>query len=306
VRLRLGSRGSRLALRQADSVAMALDRAGVAVEIVQIRTSGDRLTEARLAEIGGKGLFVKEIEEALVACRVDVGVHSLKDMPAVQPPGLEIGGYAPRGDPHDVLVAREPGGLDALRPGATVGTGSPRRQVLLAARRPDLRIEPIRGNVDTRLEKLRRGVCDALVLARAGLNRLGVEPDHVTPLDPQWFVPAVGQGIIALEIREADREVLELLRLVDHTETRVAAEAERGFLARLGADCHTPVAAFAEVEGNTVTVTGLVASIDGATMLKASVSGCAGAAAESGARLADLLLARGAGNLLGTQTEPRE
>jgi hydroxymethylbilane synthase len=294
MKIRLGTRGSRLAVIQSESVAVSLRARGAAVEIVVIRTSGDRLAQVALADFGGKALFVKEIEEALLAGQVDVGVHSLKDMPSELPDTLTLGAFPLREDPCDVLLGRRDGGWDALPAGAVVGTSSPRRRAMVLTRRPDLRTEPIRGNVETRLEKLRAGAYDALIMAAAGLKRLGLSPPHCTPLDPAEFVPAVGQGVLAVEARQADRELLELLRGVDDTRTRLAALAERAFLARLGAGCHTPVAAHARLDGETLVLTGVVSSPDGATMLRASTGGPAAAGERLGVALADELLTQGA------------
>lgn len=298
MRLRLGTRGSRLALVQAEGVAAALRAHGAEVELVTIRTSGDHLAQAALADFGGKALFVKEIEDALFDGRVDVGVHSLKDMPAVLPAGLRLAAFPPREDPADVLVTRHGETLAELPAAAVVGTSSLRRSVLLRAIRPDLRVEPIRGNVDTRLRKLQDGFYDGLVMALAGLRRLGLALDRARPLPVDEFLPAVGQGILAVEARETDRHLLELLRRVDHTETRAQAEAERAFLQRLGASCHTPVAGLARLDGDGLTISGLVASLDGRTRLRASVSGPASSAERLGHKLADELLARGARAIL--------
>ncbi|HUG38625.1 MAG TPA: hydroxymethylbilane synthase [Candidatus Limnocylindrales bacterium] len=294
MKVRLGTRGSRLALVQADEVAAGLRAGGAEVEIVPIRTSGDRLDRVALADFGGKALFVKEVEEALLEGRVDVGVHSLKDMPAALPTGLCLAAFPPREDPTDVLVTRSGETLAALSSDAVVGTSSLRRRVLLLAARPDLRAEPIRGNVDTRLGKLAEGLYDGIILAAAGLRRLGLSLDRAWPLPVDIFPPAPGQGILGVEAREADGPLLELLRALDHTETRVEAEAERSFLRHLGAGCHTPVAGLARLAGDVLAVSGLVASVDGATVLQASVSGPAAAAARLGQKLADELLARGA------------
>src|SRR5262249_53320529 len=179
------------------------------------RTSGDRLATAALADFGGKALFVKEIEEALLARRIDVGVHSLKDLPGELPAGLALAAFPRREDPRDALVTRRGGGLAELPRGAVIATSSLRRRVLVLAARPDVRVEPIRGNVDTRLAKLESGLCDALVIARAGLDRLGVKPGHAVDLDPEAFVPAAGQGILGLEVREDDRGAADLLRALE-------------------------------------------------------------------------------------------
>jgi hydroxymethylbilane synthase len=298
MRVRLGTRGSRLALVQCEEVAAALRSRGVETETVVIRTSGDRLAQVALAEFGGKALFVKEIEEALLAGAVDLGVHSLKDMPAELPGGLLLGAFPAREDPRDALLTRAAGGWSALPTGASVGTSSLRRRAMVLARRPDLRAEPIRGNVETRIAKLAAGGYDGIVLALAGLKRLGVSPPHVVPLDVDEFVPAVGQGVLAVEVREADREVLELLERLDDTRTRSEALAERSFLRRLGADCHTPVAGHARADGPALTLTGVVASLDGATVLRAGASGPASDAERLGRAVAEELLAKGARTLL--------
>ena len=296
--VRLGTRGSRLALVQCEQVAAALRAHGARVEVVVIRTSGDRLAQVALADFGGKALFVKEIEEALLASQVDVGVHSLKDMPAALPAGLVLAAFPAREDPADVLLTRGPGGWDGLPRGARVGTSSLRRQALVLARRPDLRPEPIRGNVETRIEKLGAGACDATILAAAGLRRLGLAPPHLTALPVEEFVPAVGQGILAVEAREADREVLELLRRLDDTRSRSEAVAERAFLERLGADCHTPVAGHARHDGSALTLTGVVASLDGMTVVRSQATGEPRKAEQLGASVAGELLAKGARALL--------
>jgi len=296
--VRLGTRGSRLALVQCEQVAAALRAHGARVEVVVIRTSGDRLAQVALADFGGKALFVKEIEEALLASQVDVGVHSLKDMPAALPAGLVLAAFPAREDPADVLLTRGPGGWDGLPRGARVGTSSLRRRALVLARRPDLRPEPIRGNVETRIEKLGAGACDATILAAAGLRRLGLAPPHLTALPVEEFVPAVGQGILAVEAREADREVLELLRRLDDTRSRSEAVAERAFLERLGADCHTPVAGHARHDGSALTLTGVVASLDGLTVVRSQATGEPRKAEQLGASVAGELLAKGAKALL--------
>ena len=298
MKLRLGTRGSRLALVQCETVANALRAQGALVEVVVIRTSGDRLGQVALADFGGKALFVKEIEEALLTRQADVGVHSLKDMPAELPAGLTLAAFPAREDPRDVLVSREAPGWDALSAGARVGTSSLRRRAMVLARRPDLRAEAIRGNVETRIDKLSAGAYDAIVLASAGLRRLGLDPPHALSLDVDEFVPAVGQGILAVEAREADREVLELLNRLDDTRSRSEALAERAFLHRLGADCHTPVAGHARSDGSTLTLTGVVASLDGARTLWARASGPSRDGERLGSAVAGELLAKGARALL--------
>jgi len=293
--IRLGTRGSALALAQARSVADAM--IGVEVEIVPMRTEGDRLADARLAVVGGKGLFVRDIEEALLRGDIDLAAHSLKDLPAEPPAGLVLAAFPPREDARDVLVARRPFTLATLPEGARVGTSSPRRRALLLAERPDLRVGPIRGNVDTRLRKLLTEEWDAVVLAAAGLLRLGLAPEHVEALDPERFVPAVGQGIIAVEARADDRRTLTHLEAVDDAATHTCARAERAYLARLGASCNTPMAAHARLDGGALRMTAVVASEDGRQVLRTSGTAPAAAAEALGRELADGLLARGAAGI---------
>jgi len=243
--IRLGTRGSPLALCQARLVAERLERAGTTVSIVPMRTEGDRRLDAHLGAIGGKGLFVREIEEALLVGMIDVAVHSLKDLPAELPAGICLAAYPEREDARDVLVAREGGGLEDLPTGAAIGTSSPRRGAITRSLRPDLVVVPVRGNVDTRLRKLAAGECDAVILAAAGLRRLGLSPPHARPLDPEVFVPAVGQGILGIEARRDDARTLAVVDRLDDRGTRCRAIAERACLARLGASCATPLAAHA-------------------------------------------------------------
>jgi hydroxymethylbilane synthase len=296
-RVKIGTRGSPLALVQAESVAAPLRALGADVEIVPVRTEGDRRLEVQLAAIGGKGLFVREIEEMLLDGALDCAVHSLKDLPAETPAGLSLAAFPEREDPRDVLVTREGRRLEDLRPGARLGTGSPRRRALALALRADLVVEPVRGNVDTRLRKLESEGWDGVLLAAAGLTRLGLTPAHVHPLDPHVFVPAVGQGVLALESRADDRRVLALLGRLDHAPTRACALAERACLARLGASCNSPVAAHAVQDGTTLKMTALVASEDGRKVLRASAAGVAEDPERLGRRLADSLLDQGAASV---------
>lgn len=295
--VRLGTRGSALALAQARDVAARLEALGARVEVVPIRTEGDRLLEARLAALGGKGLFVRELEEALLAGAVDCAVHSLKDLPAALPAGLLLAAFPPREEAGDVLVTRAGGGLEDLPSGAVLGTSSPRRRALALALRPDLVVEPIRGNVDTRLRKLEAGDFDAIVLAAAGLRRLGLAPAHARPLDPEVFVPAVGQGVVALEVRAADERVRALLARLDHAATRACALAERAYLGRLGASCNSPMAGYARLRAGRLEMAGLVAREDGTHVLRGGDAAPVAEAEALGRRLADALLARGAASV---------
>ena len=298
-RLRIGTRGSALAVAQSEQVAERIRRldSSLIVELHRIRTSGDRVSDRPLAEIGGKGLFVKEIEEALLAGEVDVGVHSMKDLPGSLPDGLAIVAVPAREDPRDVLVWRGTGGVDALPRGVRVGTGSLRRAALLRARRPDLDVRPMRGNVDTRLGKWRGGEVDAIVLAAAGLARLGIALAEAEPLDVDQFLPAIGQGALALEARPEGPAAAIVARLDDPV-TASATVAERAVLAALGGDCKTPIAAHATIAGGELRLRALVARPDGTRVVEAETSGRVAEAAALGFALAGDLLARGAGEIL--------
>lgn len=297
--LRLGTRGSPLARAQAGQVARLLEErhAGLRVELVAIRTSGDRMERGPGMPAGVKGLFVKEIEEALGDGRVDLGVHSMKDLPAVLAPGLVLGAVPPRADPRDVLIG--PGGLRDLPPRSRIGTSSVRRRAQLLALRRDLVVLPLRGNVDTRLERLRSGEVDAVVLAAAGLARLGVADAAARPLAPDEMLPAIGQGALALECRADDADTRALLAAVADAAAETAAAAERGFLTAIGGDCNTPLAALAEVHGDDVELRALVLDVEGRESLAESGRAAAADAAALGADVAARLLARGAGRLLG-------
>ena len=296
--IRVGTRASALAMVQAEEVTVALRARGHQVEIVPMRTEGDRLAAARLATIGGKGLFVREIEDALLAGTVDVAVHSLKDLPADLPEGLMLAVFPPREDPRDVVVTRVPGSLSTLPAGAVIGTSSPRRRALLLGTRSDLVIEPLRGNVDTRLHKLETEALDAIVLAAAGLKRLGLTPRHVEALAVDAFVPAVGQGVLGLETRADDTRVRAALAVLDDGATRACALAERAFLARLGASCVTPVAGHASLSSGVLVMRALVVSEDGKRILRARGTGTPAEAPALGRRLAEGLLAQGAASLV--------
>jgi hydroxymethylbilane synthase len=302
--IRIGTRASALALVQAGEMAAALRARGQDVEILPIRTEGDRLAAARLATIGGKGLFVREIEDALLAGTVDVAVHSLKDLPAELPEGLMLAAFPVREDPRDTIITRSPGGLSGLPPGAVVGTSSPRRRALVLAARPDLVVEPLRGNVDTRLKKLETEAFDAVILAAAGLKRLGLMPTHAEPLAVDTFVPAVGQGVLGLEARADDARVRTALAALDDRVTRACALAERAFLTRLGASCVTPVAGHASIESGTLVMRALVVSEDGKRILRERGTATLPEASSLGRRLAESLLGQGAATMVALT--PRE
>jgi hydroxymethylbilane synthase len=259
------TRRSMLALAQCRAFVAGLCRIEPSLETreLQVVTTGDRVTDRPLADIGGKGLFVKEIEEALLDRRADFAVHSIKDVPGSLPPGLVLACIPRREDPRDVLVAPRHGTLAALPQGARVGTSSLRRMLSLKARRPDLDVVPLRGNVDTRLRKVDAGECDAVVLARAGLVRLGLEGRATEILSPEVSLPAVGQGALGIEARADDTETIEALRKLHDAPTATCVAAERGVLVALGGDCRTPLGAFAERLGDTLRLRAFVARPDG-------------------------------------------
>jgi hydroxymethylbilane synthase len=281
-------------------VAAALEarHPGLRVEIVVIRTSGDDPGHAPPGPAGVKGLFVKEIEEAVRRGAVEVGVHSLKDLPARLAPDLVLGAVPVRAPAYDVLIGGAGRGLAGLARGARVGTSSVRRRAQLLARRADLTVVPLRGNVDTRLARWRAGAVDAIVLAAAGLQRLGIDEPRAEPLAPDAFVPAVGQGALALECRADDRETAALLAAIEDPVAATAVTAERAFLIALGGDCGTPLAAHAVVAGGTVVLRGLVSDVEGRRWIEDVDRAPAADARELGTRLARRMLAAGAAELL--------
>lgn len=295
--LRIGTRGSLLARTQSAWVERRLQAAhpGLTTELVIIKTSGDRIVDRPLSAVGGKGLFVKEIEEALLAGDIDCAVHSLKDMPAELAPSLVLAAVPEREDPRDVVLTRG-GGLAALAPGAKVGTSSLRRSALVRLFWPHLAIVPLRGNVDTRIRKLELGEVDAVLLAGAGLHRMGIDYPHLGPVDPFDFIPAIGQGALAIESRQD--ATLALLQRIEHRPSRLAINAERAFLHRVGGSCVTPLAAYATVEGETVTLRALIAQPDGKRVVRGERSGPVAAGPQLGTELADDLLARGGAEIL--------
>ena len=298
--LRIATRKSQLALWQAEHVATLLRRAhaGLEVELVPMLTQGDRIQDRSLAAIGGKGLFIKELEVALQERRADIAVHSMKDLPGDLPAELTIAAVLERADPRDALLSKAAARLEDLPQGARMGTSSLRRQAQLMAARPDLRIEPLRGNVDTRLRRLDEGAMDAIVLACAGLMRLGLESRITARLDTAISLPAVAQGVIGIECRRADTRTLALLRVLEHGDTRIAMDAERAFALRLGGSCQSPIAAHARLEGRRLILDGLVAEPDGSRLLRDSLAGGVDAPAALGQQLAERILAAGARSLL--------
>ena len=295
--LKIGARASELARWQADWVAARLRDAGVEVELVPISTTGDRRREA-IEAIGGQGVFTKEIQHALLAGRIDLAVHSLKDLPTAAVPGLVLAAVPARGPCGDVLVSAGGASLDQLPAGARVGTGSPRRRAQLLHRRRDLQVSPVRGNVDTRLRKLRDNEFDAVVLAEAGLVRLELAERITQRLPVDVMLPAPGQGALGLEIRDDDDATRQVVAVLDNAETHSAVLAERTLLAALQGGCLAPVAALARVENTRLTLAGRVLDRDGSRLIEASDAAAPADAAQLGRRVADKLLAQGADELI--------
>jgi len=298
--IRIATRRSRLALWQAEHVAarLAALHPGLVVSLVPLVTEGDRILDRSLATVGGKGLFIKELENALQEGAADIAVHSMKDLPGHLPAGFTIAAALERGDARDAFVSTTHATLAALPQGARVGTSSPRRECQLRRRRPDLDVVVMRGNVDTRLGKLDAGTCDAMILAAAGLERLGLAERIRARLAPREMLPAVGQGVVGIECASDRADVIDLVRPLEHAATRLALDAERGFSAGLGASCRSPIAAHATLADSSLHLAGLVGSTDGATVFADEVTGPAADAPRLGAELAARLVAAGAGSLL--------
>ena len=304
-RLVIGTRGSALALWQANHIKARLEGQEPGLEVILrvIKTQGDKVLDAPLARIGGKGLFVKEIEEALLRREIDLAVHSIKDVPAAIPEGLRLGAIPEREDPRDALLSARGEPLDKLAEGARIGTSSLRRACQLRARRPDLRIEMLRGNVDTRIKRLDEGRFDAIVLAAAGLRRLGHEARITEILGPEVSLPAVGQGALGIEVRAGDGRVEERVARLNHEPTERAVAAERAFLSRLQGGCQTPIAAYAVFDAGTLALDGLVGRPDGREIVRDRLGGAAWDAEGLGRTLGDRLLARGADRILAETRE---
>jgi hydroxymethylbilane synthase len=295
-RLRIGSRGSQLALWQANHISARLRERGHEVDIEIIKTTGDKITDVALSKVGTKGMFTKEIEEALLAGRVDLAVHSLKDLPTELAPEFEIAAIPERENPRDAFLSRHFDSIDDLPQKSRVGTSSLRRQAQLKVLRPDLEVFPLRGNVDTRLRKLEAGEYDAIILASAGLRRLGLTQRIRTILDVEVMCPAAGQGALGIEIRAGDAAVRGHLRFLDNANARTATIAERALLNELGGGCQVPIGAFAEVDNDIVRLTGVVARPDGSTVLREVATGSD--ARSLGETLGRSLLQRGGEEIL--------
>jgi len=298
--IRIATRRSPLAVWQAEHVAARLMAVhpDLKVRLAPMVTEGDRVVDRALAGVGGKGLFIKELEVAILAGEADLAVHSMKDVPAALPHGMVIAAVLERADPRDALVSIRYLALDGLPNGARIGTSSLRRQCQLRRARPDLAITTLRGNVGTRLSRLDHGEYDAIILAAAGLERLGLGGRIRERLPPQRMLPAVGQGIIGIECRASDARIRSLLAPLEHAPTRHCLEAERAFSARLGGSCQSPIAGHAELAGGILELQGLVGSPDGNTVFADRTAGAATDAVKLGSALADRLIAAGAGALL--------
>ncbi len=296
--VRIGSRGSKLALWQAEWVQAQLQSQGLLAEITIIKTKGDKILDVPLAKVGGKGLFVKEIEDALLEHQIDLAVHSMKDMPGEMPEGLKIGAIPQRENPCDALIARDNNRLETLPQGAIVGTSSLRRQAQLLTLRPDLKIVSLRGNLDTRLRKLKAGDFDAILLAAAGLHRLEWGDEITETLSPQYFVPAIAQGALCIQSRENDAEINGLIQFLNHSETAATVSAERAMLARLEGGCQVPIGGHATLVNNQITLDGLVASLDGKKIIREKQSAAPAEAKTLGVTVAEALLEKGAKTIL--------
>ncbi len=298
--IRIGTRGSALALWQAEWVKSELEKKypGTAVSLTKIKTTGDKILDVPLAKVGGKGLFVKEIEEAMLAGEIDIAVHSMKDVPTFFPDGLHLSCITKREDPRDALLSRNKVKFKELPQGANVGTSSLRRQAQLMSVRPDFVIHQLRGNVDTRLRKLKEGQYDAIILAAAGVKRLGLADNVTEYIDPEISLPAIGQGALGIECRVDDRELNDLIAFFNHADTRVCVTGERALLRRLEGGCQVPIACYGEMKNEKLHLTGLVGSVDGKRIIKEAIDGTPDKAEKLGVTLAETLLSRGADVIL--------
>jgi len=298
--LRIGTRGSQLALYQANWVKERLVQTHppLKVTLITIKTTGDKIQDAPLAKIGGKGLFVKEIEEALIQKRIDLAVHSIKDVPTELPDGLHLSAITKREDPRDVFISKDGTLLKDLPQRAKIGTGSLRRQAQLLHFREDFELIPLRGNLDTRLKKLERMNLDGIVLAMAGVKRLGLEARITQIIPAEISLPAIGQGALGIETRKGDREVEEQIYFLDDPESAIAVSAERAFLKRLGGGCQVPIAAFAKLVDSNLWIDGLVGTVDGRRLVRHHLEGSLEKAESLGTELAEILLGKGGREIL--------
>ena len=298
--IRIGTRASALALWQAEWVKAELEKKypGMTVSLTKIKTTGDKILDVPLAQVGGKGLFVKEIEEAMLANEIDIAVHSMKDVPTMFPDGLHLSCITKREDARDALLTRNNMKFKDLPQGATIGTSSLRRQAQLMSVRPDFKIMQLRGNVDTRLRKLKEGQFDAIILAAAGVRRLGLAENVSEYLDPAISLPAIGQGALGIECRVDDRELNDLIAFFNHQDTRTCVTGERALLRRLEGGCQVPIACYGQMVNGKLHLIGLVGSVDGKRIIKETIEGEAGKAEKLGVTLAEKLLSKGADVIL--------
>lgn len=298
--IRVGTRGSQLALYQAElTQKMLLEKFPEAnVEIVIIHTKGDKILDVALSKIGDKGLFTKEIEAALIAGEVDIAVHSLKDLPTILPEGLKLGAVLPRAEFRDALVSKDGRKLSELTPGDTIATSSLRRKAGLLHINKDFKIVDIRGNVNTRLRKMEEGYCDAMIMAAAGLQRLGLDNYITEILDPEVMIPATSQGVIAIESRTGDAEIDACLKEINDPKTWDAIQVERGFLHSIEGGCQVPVGCYTKSEGNSISITGFVADLDGTQYLIDDETGPVSDGEKIGEKLSEKLIEKGAGKIL--------
>ncbi len=299
-KIKIGTRGSALALWQAEWVKSELEKKyqGIAVTLTKIKTTGDKILDVPLAKVGGKGLFVKEIEEAMLANEIDIAVHSMKDVPTFFPDGLHLSCITKREDPRDALLSRNGVTFKELPKGANVGTSSLRRQAQLMNIRPDFVIHQLRGNVDTRLRKLKEGQFDAIILAAAGVKRLGLAENVTEYIDPEISLPAIGQGALGIECRVDDRELNDLIAFFNHAESRTCVTGERALLRRLEGGCQVPIACYGRMKEGKLHLTGLVGSVDGKRIIKDTIEGAPEKAEKLGVTLAEKLLVQGADVIL--------
>jgi hydroxymethylbilane synthase len=298
--IRIGTRASALALWQAEWVKSELEKKypGMTVSLTKIKTTGDKILDVPLAQVGGKGLFVKEIEEAMLANEIDIAVHSMKDVPTMFPDGLHLSCITKREDARDALLTRNNMKFKDLPQGATIGTSSLRRQAQLMSIRPDFKIAQLRGNVDTRLRKLKEGLFDAIILAAAGVRRLGLAENVSEYIDPSISLPAIGQGALGIECRVDDRELNDLIAFFNHQDTRTCVTGERALLRRLEGGCQVPIACYGQMMNGKLHLIGLVGSVDGKRIIKDTIEGEAEKAEKLGVTLAEKLLKQGADVIL--------
>ena len=300
MKIRIGTRKSKLALWQTEFVANKIKKLfpNVEIEIIKITTKGDKILDVPLAKVGGKGLFVKEIEEALLNNKIDLAVHSLKDVPTYFPKGLCLGAITEREDPRDCLISTKYKSLEDLPEGAIVGTSSLRRKAQILQIRPDIKIKDLRGNVDTRLKKLENGDYDAIILAYAGLKRLGLKDKATYIFSPNQFIPAVAQGFLGIEVRLNDNNILNIVKKLNHTDSFIRAESERAFLKRLEGGCQVPLGCYSEIDGEELNLIGFIADLEGKRFIKDKIKGKKEDYKNLGIELAERLLKQGGEEIL--------